>query len=159
MTVNTPSPEHTARQPDWAIMRAFVEGRRAVLMSDTYLTKLPGHDTDTYKLFAERCYLFNATQRSVDGLVGLMFRKAPAAEWAETFAPYADDMTRTGHNAAQFAEMIANELVTVGASGVLVDHPTQNAPGTLAQADALSQRPYARLYTICLLYTSPSPRD
>lgn len=148
MSVNTPSQEHTDRQPDWALMRAFVEGRRAVLLDSTYLTKLPGHDTDTYKLFSERSYLFNATQRSVDGLVGLMFRKAPAAEWSESFAPYAHDMTRTGHSAAQFAEQIANEVVTVGACGVLVDHPAQEAPGTLAQADALSQRPYARLYTI-----------
>jgi len=147
MNVGTPSDGHSVRSDDWATMRAFVAGRKAVLEGEAYLARLHGQDDESYKSYKARSYFLNATQRSVDGMVGLLFRKAPATEWSAGFEPYANDISRGGQSAAQFAEEIANEVMTTGLCGVLVDHPPQETPGVIAQARELGMRPYARLYT------------
>jgi hypothetical protein len=147
-TVANRAPELEARVEDWAMMRAFVAGRDAVMEGEKYIQKLPGHTSDTFKMFKGRAYFLNATQRSIDGLVGLLFRKEPQSDWPKGFQGYADDVTRDGRSARQLAEEIAQEVLTVGYCGVLVDHP-QEREGLLTTAgmEQMGIRPYARLYT------------
>lgn len=146
--VSTRAPEFEARVNDWKMMRAFVAGREGALTGEEYLTRLPGHDDATYKQYRKRAYFLNATQRSIDGLVGLIFRKEPQGEWRPAFDGYVEDVTRDGKSARQLSEEIAQEVLTVGSCAVLVDHPREGEGLTLSQADALGIRPYARLYTI-----------
>ncbi len=146
-SVDNTGPDYSARESAWAMMRAFAAGRDKVLADDSYLTRLPGHDASTYESYTKRAYFFNGTARSIEGFEGLLFRKAPQAEYPPSFDDYRDDLTRSGVSADQFAQRIAGEVLTVARCGVLVDYPTVEVEGTRAQMSGMGARPYASLYT------------
>jgi len=102
-TVANASAQHEARANDWKKVRATAAGRAKVIDGDDFVKRLPGHDTETYTAFKGRGYFLNATARSVQGLVGLLFRKAPQAPYPDALAAYAEDLTRTGKRAAKLA--------------------------------------------------------
>jgi hypothetical protein len=56
------------------------------------------------------------------------------------------DVTMGGLSLHQFAEMVAEEVITIGRCGVLVDYPPIVNAVTLAQAQAQGARPYATIY-------------
>ena len=145
-TVANASAQHEARTDEWKKVRATAAGRAKVIEGEDFVKRLPGHDNETYKQFKNRGYFLNATARSIEGLVGLLFRKAPQAQYPNALATYAEDLTRTGQSAAKTAEQVAEEILTAGCVGILIDHP-ETAPGdTPAQREAQGVRPYARLY-------------
>jgi hypothetical protein len=145
-TVANASAQHEARVDEWKKVRATAAGRAKVIEGDDFVKRLPGHDTETYTAFKGRGYFLNATARSIEGLVGLLFRKAPQAQYPDALAVYAEDLTRTGQSAAKMAEQIAEEILTAGCVGVLIDHPETVEGDTVAAREAQGVRPYARLY-------------
>jgi hypothetical protein len=56
------------------------------------------------------------------------------------------DVTMGGLSLHQFAEIISEEVITIGRCGVLVDYPPIVNAVTLAQAQAQGARPYATMY-------------
>jgi hypothetical protein len=56
------------------------------------------------------------------------------------------DVTMGGLSLHQFAEVISEEVITIGRCGVLVDYPPIVNAVTLAQAQAQGARPYATMY-------------
>jgi hypothetical protein len=56
------------------------------------------------------------------------------------------DVTMGGLSLHQFAEVISEEVITIGRCGVLVDYPPIVNAVTLAQAQAQGARPYATVY-------------
>jgi hypothetical protein len=56
------------------------------------------------------------------------------------------DVTMGGLSLHQFAEIISEEVITIGRCGVLVDFPPIVNAVTLAQAQAQGARPYATMY-------------
>jgi hypothetical protein len=57
-----------------------------------------------------------------------------------------DDITMTGLSLHQFAEMVTDDIVTVGRCGVLVDFPPITNASTMAEMTQLGARPYATKY-------------
>lgn len=145
-TVADVSAQYEARRDAWAKMRATVAGREKVIEGSSFVLRLPGHDDDTYKPYKQRGYYLNATARSVEGLVGLLFRKAPQEDYSEALTLYSEDLTRTGQSAAKLAEQIAEEIMTTGVVGILVDHPETSEGELVADREAKGVQPYARLY-------------
>lgn len=137
------APEFEARETDWKLIRDFVAGEKS---SKTHIDRLPGHSDETYEVFKQRAYFLGATERTVEGLCGLIFRKDPQQEFPTAFADYSADITREGKSAVQLASEICEEVLTTGICGVLIDHPPQAPGATLAQVEAQGIRPYARLY-------------
>jgi hypothetical protein len=56
------------------------------------------------------------------------------------------DVTMSGLSLHQLSEMVAEEVITIGRCGVLVDYPPIVNAVTLAQAQEQGARPYATLY-------------
>jgi hypothetical protein len=56
------------------------------------------------------------------------------------------DVTMGGLSLHQFAEIVSEEVITIGRCGVLVDYPPIVNAVTLAQAQAQGARPYATMY-------------
>lgn len=100
-----------------------------------------------YRAYLARALFYNATQRTIDGLRGLMFRKPPLVTAPPGLADILDDITGFGESLQAVAETIATEVLTVGRSGVLVDFPAA-APGPIsrAEAEASGRRPFWVLY-------------
>lgn len=101
---------------------------------------------DDYAAYLQRTSYFNATGRTIDGLVGMVFRKEPQVEQTGIDG-IIDDVDLQGNSLTSFAQFILREVLTVDRFGVLVEYPSVNQQvGTQADAQALNLRPYATHY-------------
>lgn len=122
MPVNTPHPEYAHRKPDWAKIRTFVEGARAVRCAgQTYLPKPTGWTDDEYNAYKLRAEVYGAVDRTIDGLDGAIFRKSPQVDIPEASQDIVDDITLSGQTLTEWIRGIVREILQPGRHGVLVE--------------------------------------
>lgn len=143
MPVNNTSACYAKRSPQWKRMRALAEGHGA---EKAYIHKLPGQPDDSFKLFKERAYYLNATQRTIDALVGLPLARNPKLVIPTGLDYVKNHATRSGLTFDGMARCILDEVVTVNRVGVLVDYPAKREGLTVAQAEAEGVHVFARVY-------------
>lgn len=147
MAVDTKHEEYDEHYDQWERCEHAAEGQDEIHEYGVkYLPRLSGQTDQEYKSYKQRALFYNATQRTIDGLTGLLFIKPPVTEYPAALESITADITMSGVNLHQFAEMVAEEVVTLGRCGVLVDHPPMTEALTVAQAQSLGMRPYMRLY-------------
>lgn len=150
MAVDTPHFQHADMTERWHKCRTTVAGEEAVKAAkEEFLPVLSGQDDDDYRAYLKRAAYFNATARTVDGLSGMIFRKAPIITAPEAMDDFLDDVTLDGVAFNAFAEKTVDEVLTVGRAGIIVDFPRDDAGvgvRTVAEASALKLRPFLRLY-------------
>ena len=138
MPVDTPSPEYEAALPRWQRCRDAFEGSDAVKARATdYLPMLEGHhgSSQKYDAYKMRAVFYNATARTVAGLLGSVFRAAPSWTFPATIEDDLKDVTLMGRPLVSFALMAFNELLVTGRVGVQVDMPK-------TPEDGATTRPY-----------------
>ncbi len=105
----------------------------------TYLPQPDGMDEDQYAAYLDRAVFYNMVYRTVTGLTGAIFRRDPrvlnAGPRLEQMMPR---VSKDGLSLAIFAKVIAQEMLSVGRYGVLVDKSTNDGPNV---------RPYLAGYT------------
>lgn len=147
---NDEHPEYGAIKDTWDACRDAVTGQRAIHAAGTkYLPKLNGQTDEEYKAYRKRALFFNASGRTLEGMLGLVFRRKPVIELPEALQQWAGDITLTGKSLEGFTKDCTEEAITVGRGGILVEYPPQpqfDAPLTQGQAEALSFRPYLTHY-------------
>lgn len=147
MPVDSTHKQYQLASEDWVLMRDVVAGERRIHdKRAAYLPRLSGQDEDEYAAYIMRAGLYNATQRTVDGLSGMVFRKPPVTEIPASMEEWADDVTLDGVSLTSFAESLIEEQLVVSRAGILVDFPPGGENATRAQAQAENRRPYFRLY-------------
>lgn len=134
MPVNTPSKEYQAASLKWERCRDAYEGGDAIKAKSTrYLPPLDSHARNgtfidgglaKYAAYKERALWYNATARTVDGLAGGIFQKAPKITAPDLVKQQLADVTLTSQSAELFALQAAKDDLTVGRSGILVDWST-----------------------------------
>jgi hypothetical protein len=75
--VNSTHPEYDANLPGWLRARDIFVGEDAVKAADKYLPLLDLQDDKDYLAYKTRASFFNASARTADGFVGLIFRHYP----------------------------------------------------------------------------------
>jgi hypothetical protein len=138
MPVDTKHDDYGVRARQWARIRAIAEGADAVKQANL-LPTLDGATLTAQESYRARAMFYNATARTVAGLVGAVFRRPPQITWPEGLDAQRDNITRTGMPLVSFAKRTVEEVIQTGRFGVLVDAPT----GTEAGDDA----PYLCGYT------------
>ena len=126
MPVNTPSPEYQAALPRWQRCRDAFEGNDAVKARTTaYLPALEGHQGSStkYDAYLTRAVFYNATARTVAGLLGSVFRAPPSWTFPAAIEDDLTDVTLMGRPLVSFALMAFKELLVTGRVGVQVDMP------------------------------------
>lgn len=147
MAIDSEHPEYTKRKVQWEKLRDCTEGQEAVHAKMTkYLPKLSGQTDAEYKAYLNRTLFYGATARTVDGLSGMIFRKAPVVEIPAGMVKMMEDVTLDGIGLTGFAEDIVEDVIEVGRCGILVDHPATPAGATQAQAEAANLRPFLKHY-------------
>ncbi len=111
-----------------------------------YLPMLKQQKAEDYAAYVMRALFFNATWRTIAGLVGMLFRKPPMIDVPESIKHLLDDVTMSGVPLHVFLQQVSEECITVGRAGVFVDYPTAPAYGTMADAEALNLRPSINIY-------------
>lgn len=133
----------------WRRCRDAVEGEDAIKSGgERYLPRPSGHSKDEYLAYVNRAYWYNATERTLDGLHGLVFRKPPVVDGPGAIETYLDAIDVLGNSFQTFAQMVVKELFIVGRVGVLVDFPRVEAGevNSRAEYEARGLRPYAVMY-------------
>jgi len=135
----------------WRRCRDVIEGQDYIHAgADMYLPRLDRQDDRQFKDYIERTRFFNASDRTVKGMLGLVFRKQPMVEPTETILE--EDINHQGTTLSEYCYDILNELLIVGRVGTLVDHPAVGEATSRAQAEALNLTPQWAMYTTENIY-------
>jgi hypothetical protein len=125
----------------WRSIRHAMVGEPAIKReSERYLPMLEGMDEDTYRAYLDRAVFFNMTYRTVTGLTGSIFRRAPRLLNAgKKVQKLAKRISKDGLSLELLAKVTAQEQLSVGRAGMLLD----KAPETPGK----NPDPYLALYT------------
>jgi hypothetical protein len=155
-TNNDPDFECAAYQEqmkDWEIVDDCFNGERDV--KDKNEEYLPQHEKETNKAYSirlNRSSFWNAYKRTVQGLVGMVFRKNPQLgdDVPARIKVQAEDIDLAGTHIDVFSKEAFKWAVNDGHSFILVDMPpavtAENPDATLADEQQAGLRPYWILY-------------
>lgn len=148
MDISTPHPDIAFHHKRWNTNDDVVSGHYAVKRHGTkYLPKAYGAQTDEeYKSFLKYVSFYPAANRTLTGLLGLMFRRAPVLENdGDIEHQLKDVITRDGKSINELAKEVCKGYLTTAYYGLLVDHPSQKATSKAA-AFAEGIRPFICQY-------------
>jgi hypothetical protein len=143
-----PNSHYESYAARWKRCRDAMQGQDAVHNAgEMYLPKLSGQDDKDYKSYKLRANYFNAAGRTLDGLVGMVFRKPIAVEAPTAMEGIIKDVDLQGTPLEGFAMHIMQDVLMAGRIGALVEYPRVEAqPNSAAEASASNLRPYVSLY-------------
>ncbi|WP_321991516.1 DUF4055 domain-containing protein [Marispirochaeta aestuarii] len=151
MPVTTEHKQYTDNLDRWRRNRDAVAGEDAVkARREAYLPKKSVSQTrEEYDAYLQRALYFNATGRTVEGLVGLMFRRDAAVVFPDAMQEIMDDVTLDGISLQELTKQAAQDAVIAGRGGILVDYPTVDTKevDNLRAYEKAGIRPYATYYS------------
>ncbi len=129
MPVDSTHPDYDASLPAWLRARDVFAGEDAVkAASEKYLPRLDCQDDKEYLAYKNRASFFNASARTADGFVGLIFRRDPTFKLPEgktgvatALTEFVEDADMLGTPLAAFSKKLVTEIINVGRAGTLVD--------------------------------------
>jgi hypothetical protein len=110
------------------------------------LPKPAGMEDDDYDSYLLRAQFFNATKRTLEGLLGLAFRKKPFVRCNENFLNQLENVDGKGTSLIDFAYECVKEKLITNWGGVLIDMPVTGDNISLKEADELNLSSYMSLY-------------
>jgi hypothetical protein len=120
----------TSRIPDdvlerWKTVRDFVRGDQYT-RTGGYIPTLNSHDTTPQnnarnKAYAERAVLYNATAKTLQGLIGVAFKKAPVAKLPKKLQFLLADADGAGNSIFQQSQSVVANVIGVGRHGLYSD--------------------------------------
>lgn len=149
MKVDTQHPSLSTYLPKWKRCRDCSDGQDAVHAAGTaYLPKLKDQEQDDYDAYRLRAGFYNATWRTIGGLLGMMFRKPPQMDIPAAVEGYLPDIDMAGTSLETMARRVALEVLEVGRVGIMVDHPAVEGvtPITVKAAQDRGLRPLITTY-------------
>ena len=121
----------TSRIPDdaaerWAVVRAVIAGDQAMRASKClpYLNKadLSAENRARNEAYVERAVFYGATGRTLDGLIGIAFKRDPSLQ-TPTYLDYlASDADGMRNSVFQQSQSVAAHVLSVGRHGLMVDY-------------------------------------
>jgi hypothetical protein len=144
MPIDTPRNEYKNMSDAWRDCDDVIAGSRTVKASGArYLPILSGQNETEYRAYVQRAMFYNGTKRTVQGLSGAVFRKAPTTNGVpSTVEPDLKDVTLAGVSFDGFAKQVFDKVLGTGRYGVLVDMPADDA-----KTPGKPTRPYWVPYT------------
>jgi Domain of unknown function (DUF4055) len=132
----------------WLRCRSACAGQAAVHAGGKeFLPMLTGQTVASYDNYKLRATYFNAAGRTLDGLVGMVFRKPIEITAPAGLQDIIDDIDLAGTPLEGLAMHVMNDVIAAGRIGLLVEYPQVSAqPNSAAVASALNLRPYVSTY-------------
>ena len=129
MPANSTHPDYDANAAAWSRARDVIAGEDAVKLGDTkYLPRLDSQSDNEYLGYKSRACFFNATSRTCDGFLGLLFRRDPEVKLPDRHAGvggalrvFTDDVDLMGTSLFTFCKGVTGEVLSVGRCGTLID--------------------------------------
>jgi len=129
MPVNSLHPVYLEMVNAWSRARDVIAGEDAVKAGgEKYLLRLDSQSDDEYAAYRARASFFNATARTADGYIGLIYRREPFIKLPDGLSAlgralkaFQHDADMLGTTLAGYAKNILMEVISVGRAGSLVD--------------------------------------
>jgi hypothetical protein len=129
VAANTTHLDYDASLPAWLRARDVIAGDDAVKAGGTkYLPRLDSQNDDEYLAYKTRACFFNATSRTADGFLGLLFRRDPEVKLPDRHAGvggalrvFTDDVDLMGTSLFTFCKGVVGEVLALGRCGTLID--------------------------------------
>lgn len=148
MPVDTLHREYLQNAPRWKMLRDVIAGEDAVKGGrESYLPRPGGRSDDEYAAYITRASFYDTTGKTVAGLVGGVFRKAPTVSLPPQIKHLEDDADGRGSHLTQLAKRAGEELFALGRCGVLVDYPAVPAEKRLDEERFMAASSRLHLYT------------
>ncbi len=144
MPANSTHPDYDASLSAWLRARDVIAGEDAVKTGGAkYLPRLDSQSDDEYLGYKSRACFFNATSRTCDGFLGLLFRRDPSVKLPDRHAGvggalrvFTDDVDLMGTSLFTFCKGVTSEVLSVGRCGTLVDWDGGSAAGNAGESRA-----------------------
>jgi hypothetical protein len=148
MAIDSTHSEYDKAEAKWKRCRHAIAGQDAVHAAGTdYLPKLSEQSAPEYEAYKMRASYFNASGRTLEGLVGMVFRKNPVMEAPAGLDDIVEDADLKGNHINQLAQAVLDSVLGVGRIGILVEYPiVTDKPNNAAEASQRNLRPYASVY-------------
>lgn len=135
-------------EADVTMMRDVVKGGRH--LKDKGMEYLPKHakeEVHDYAVRLKNSVLFNGTERTVEGLTGMVFRRDPVLQDVPSVIEgHLENIDNAGTHFDVFSKQLFSDAIEVGHAGILVEVPAVERPEdrelTDAEEAALGVRPY-----------------
>ena len=132
MPANSTHLDYDAALPAWLRARDVIAGDDAVKAAgESYLPRLDSQNDDEYLAYKIRACFFNATSRTCDGFLGLLFRRDPEVKLPDRHAGvggalrvFTDDVDLMGTSLFTFCKGVVGEVLALGRCGTLIDWQT-----------------------------------
>lgn len=133
----------------WHKMRHVFAGEEVLKKhSKKYIPPLEGQSEEQYQEVINRESFENYTQKTAQGITGLIFAKAPIIEIGSKIKAIQDNIDLAQSTIIDLAQHCVGQIVEVGRAGLLVDMQSYNTSGlSIADVELLNIRPYIKLYT------------
>ena len=122
MALDSIHPQYSRWLPPWKRCRDVRSGADAV--KDTGESALPkpgGMTYEAYSAYKMRAQVYGAFARTVDGLLGCLFRSEPSVTASDELIGQLDDVTLLGQDLTAFATHLLGELLTTGRAALMLD--------------------------------------
>jgi hypothetical protein len=122
---------------DYAFWRNVWRGIRHAMIGEVeikrhgaiYLPRMESMDDDQWYAYLERAVFYNMVYRTVTGLTGAIFRRDPRLLKAgPKLQALTKRISKDGLSMALFTKVVAQEMLSVGRYGVLLDKATSDDP-------------------------------
>ena len=119
-------PQYEYWQKSWKTLRDTSRGSIAVKNErKTYLPELNDQTDAEYNSYLDRATYFNMVGRTINGLTGTIFQRAPKVQdLPKRLLSSTSNITQDNKSLNDFSKLIAQEVVTTGRYGVLLDMPS-----------------------------------
>jgi len=149
MPVNSEHPSYTKRKDQWIRCRDAVEGSDAIKKAGTkYLPSLEDMEEYEYNAYKGRALFYGATGRTVQGLLGAIFRKQAHQKFPDRYKELIEFTTQNGMDLDRTVAKISKEVIGTGRVGILLDVHGDNekrAYASLYSADTIINWEYKKI--------------
>ena len=129
MPANSTHLDYDANLPAWLRARDVIAGDDAVKAAGVkYLPRLDSQTDDEYAAYKTRACFFNATSRTCDGFLGLLFRRDPEVKLPDRHAGmggalrvFTEDVDLMGTSLFTYCKAVVGEVIALGRCGTLID--------------------------------------
>lgn len=151
MAVNAVHRDYDRMKGKWKRCRDAYAGEDAVHEAGIdYLPRLKDQVEDDYQAYVKRTPFYNATYRTLSGMVGMLYRVPPKMIIPEGIEELLKDVTLSGVTFQVMAQDVASDALLIGRCGILVDYPQVESQGfttpTLLDAQRMNARPTMQFY-------------
>lgn len=136
--------------PKYQLIRDILEGELAVKAASVKYLPIPNNETEEtserYQAYLTRAVLYNATNRTVSGLVGQIFLRDPVVEIPDVLQIVNKDANAANMSLTQMAKMACNHVIAFGRGGLFTDFTGSNGESTRSEVLDGTVRPTINFY-------------